>query len=155
MASPKPTSRFTPRSGDRRSQRPTVQRPGPSLWYGLAFLFVLGFAQLYFMAPPGRSIPYSEFKTLVKDSQVADVTITEQVVRGTLKQPAGGDPQESKQFTTTRVDDPKLVEDLETKSVKYTGEVANRWLADLLGWIILLPLIILTNKYKVVFIIIF
>src|SRR5437762_6685567 len=114
MAAPKPTPRFNPRCGDRRG--PTVQRPGSSLWYGLAFLLVLGVAQLYFMTPPGRSIPYSEFKALVKDGQVAEVTITEQVIRGVLKQPAAaGDPKQSKQFTTTRVDDPKLVEELEGK----------------------------------------
>ena len=137
MASPKQPPRLNPRGGDRRGSRPTVQRPGSSLWYGLAFLLVLGFAQLYFMTPPGRAIPYSEFKALVKDGQVADVTITEQVIRGTLKQPAPtGDPKQAKQFTTTRVEDPKLIEELEGKSVKYTGELANRWLADLLSWII-------------------
>ena len=87
MASPKPKPRLNPRGGDRRGPRPTVQRPGSSLWYGLAFLLVLGFAQLYFLTPPGRSIPYSEFKTLLKDDQIADVTISEQVIRGTLKQP--------------------------------------------------------------------
>src|SRR5437762_7691488 len=136
MASTKQPPRLNPRGGDRR-QRPTVQRPGSSLWYGLAFLLVLGFAQLYFMTPQGRSIPYSEFKGLVKDGQVVDVTITEQVIRGTLKQPApAGDPKASTQFTTTRVEDPKLIEELEGKGVKYTGELANRWLADLLSWII-------------------
>src|SRR6266404_2628167 len=89
------------------------------------------------MTPQGRSIPYSEFKGLVKDGQVVDVTITEQVIRGTLKQAApAGDPKASAQFTTTRVEDPKLIEELEGKGVKYTGEVANRWLADLLSWII-------------------
>src|SRR5437762_893529 len=136
MASTKQPPRLNPRGGDRR-QRPTVQRPGSSLWYGLAFLLVLGFAQLYFMTPQGRSIPYSEFKGLVKDGQVVDVTITEQVIRGTLKQPApAGDPKASTQFTTTRVEDPKLIEELEGKGVKYTGEVASRWIADLLSWIV-------------------
>src|SRR3954470_11687686 len=134
MAAPKPTPRFNPRGGDRRG--PSVQRPGSSLWYGLAFLLVLGFAQLYFMTPPGRSIPYSEFKTLVKDSQVAEVTITDQVIRGTLKQPAAGDPKQSKQFTTPRVEDPKLVEERKAKGVKSTGEVATRCLANLLSCII-------------------
>src|SRR5438132_7397182 len=123
MAGPKPTPRFNPRGGDRRGKGPTVQRPGSSLWYGLAFLLVVGFAQLYFMTPPGRSIPYSEFKMLLKDGQLDDVTITDQVIRGTLKQPAAGDPK-SKQFTTTRVEDPKLTEELEAKGVKYTGEAA-------------------------------
>jgi cell division protease FtsH len=136
MASPKTPSRFNPRRGDRRGQRPMVQRPGSSLWYGLAFLLVLVFAQMYFMTAPGRSIPYSEFKTLVKNGQVADVTITEQVIRGTLKQAPSGDAKESKAFTATRVDDPKLIEDLDAKGVKYTGELANRWVTDLLGWAI-------------------
>ena len=97
---------------------------------------VLGFAQIYFMTPPGRSIPYSEFKTLLKDSQVVDVVVGDQVIRGTLRQAAGADPKQSTQFTTTRVDDPKLTEELETRGVKYTGEVTNRWFAELLSWII-------------------
>src|SRR5687768_14177599 len=128
MASPKPTPRFNPRGGDRGS-RPAGQRPNASLWYGLAFLMVLGFAQLYFMTPPGRSVPYSEFKTLLKDNQVVDVVISDQVIRGTLKQAAGADSQQSAQFTTTRVEDPKLTEELEARGVKYTGEVTNRWFA--------------------------
>jgi cell division protease FtsH len=105
------------------------------LWYGLAFLMALGLAQLFFMAPPGRSVPYSEFKTLLKDNQIVDVVISDQVIRGTLRQ-AGADPNQSAQFTTTRVEDPKLVEELEAGGVKYTGEVTNRWFAELLSWII-------------------
>jgi cell division protease FtsH len=136
MAPPKVPPRLNPRGGDRRGQRPTVQRPGSSLWYGLAFLLILGFVQLYFLPAAGRPIPYSEFKALVRDGQVAEATITDQVIRGTLKQAPAGDPKQSTQFTTTRVEDPKLIEELESKGVKYKGEVANRWLADLLSWIL-------------------
>ncbi len=46
---------------------------------------------MYFLTPGGRSIPYSEFKSLVKNGQVAEVTIGDQTIRGTLKQPAGDD----------------------------------------------------------------
>jgi cell division protease FtsH len=136
MASPKSSPRLNPRGGDRRGTRPATPRPSSSLWYGLAFLLVLGFAQLWFMVPPGRSIPYSEFKSLLKDNQIVEVTIGEQSIRGTLKEPVPEDPKGSKLFTTTRVDDPKLTEELESNGVKYTGEVANRWLGDLLSWII-------------------
>jgi cell division protease FtsH len=125
--------RFNPRAGDRRGQRPLGGRPATSLWYGLAFLLVLALAQMYFLAPNGRTLPYSEFKSLVKSGDVTEVTISDQVIRGTLKQ---ADAKGSKQFTTNRVDDPKLTEELEAKGVKYTGELANRWLPDLLGWII-------------------
>jgi cell division protease FtsH len=92
------------------------------------------------MTPVGRSVPYSEFKELLKKGAVDEVTVGDQLIRGTLKQPASDDPKLSNKFTTTRVDDPKLTEELETRGVKYSGEVANRWLPELLvGWII--PLI--------------
>src|SRR5438128_5736679 len=136
MPSQKPTPRFNPRGGDRRGQRPIGSRPGASLWYGLAFLLLLGLVQMYYLTPSGRAIPYSDFKALLKDGQVAEVTIGDQVIRGALKQPLSNDPKQNRQFTTTRVEDPKLTEELEAKGVKYTGEVVNRWLPDLLSWIV-------------------
>src|SRR5204862_8112994 len=43
----------------------------------------------------------------------------------------------------TRVDDDKLTEELEAAHVQYKGELINRWLPDLLGWII--PLVLLVG----------
>src|SRR3954447_4611459 len=129
-----------PRGGDRRgTSRLTSARPSSPLWYGLALLLVLGIAQAYYMTPPGRTLPYSEFKQLVKNGEVAEIAIGDQSIRGTLKQ---GDAK-TKAFTVTRVEDPKLTEELEAKGVKYTGEVMNRWLPELLGWII--PLLFLVG----------
>ncbi|PYR21586.1 MAG: cell division protein FtsH [Acidobacteria bacterium] len=98
---------------------------------------------MYFLTPAGRSIPYSEFKSLLKSGQVVEASIGDQQIRGTLKQDAGADGKQSRQFTTTRVEDPKLTEELDAKGVKYTGEVVNRWLPDVLGWII--PLLFLVG----------
>ncbi len=138
----KPTPRFNPRGGDRRGQRPLTARQSSPLWYGLAFLILLGVAQMYYLTPGGRQIPYSEFKSLLKNGQVAEVAIADQAIRGTLKQDQPDtDGKPTKQFATTRVEDPKLTEELEAKGVKYTGEVVNHWLPDLLGWII--PLVFL------------
>src|SRR5712692_2854044 len=138
MASQRPTPRLNPRGGERRGQRPlgASARPSSPLWYGLAFLVVLGIAQMYFLPSAGRSIPYSEFKSLLKSGQVAEASIGDQQIRGTLKQDGGSDGKQSRQFTTTRVEDPKLTEELEARGVKYTGEVANRWVSDVLGWIV-------------------
>jgi len=132
MATQKPTPRFNPRAGDRRGQRPLTPRPSSSLWYGLAFLLLLGLAQMYYLTPSGRTIAYSDFKSLLKSGQVAEVTIGDQVIRGTLN--TGDDS--SRQFSTTRVEDSKLTEELEAKGVKYKGELANKWLPELIGWII-------------------
>jgi cell division protease FtsH len=134
---PKPAPRFNPRGGDRQGKRPMTSRPAASLWYGLALILLLGLAQMYWLTPSAAPIPYSEFKTLLKNGQIAEVAVGEQLIRGTLKEAPAG---QSKQFTTTRVDDPKLTEELEARQVKYTGEITNRWLPELLGWII--PLIV-------------
>jgi cell division protease FtsH len=132
----KPTPRFNPRGGDRRGQRQVGTRPASSLWYGLAFVLLFALAQMYWLIPAGKPIPYSDFKTLVRNGSIADVTLSEQTIRGTLKAPLPNDPKQSKTFTTTRVEDPKLVEDLEAAQIKYTGEVTSRWLPDLLGWVL-------------------
>ena len=141
MASPKGTPRFNPRA-ERRGPRPIGQRPATTLWYGLAFMMLLGLAQLYYLVPGGKTIPYSEFKALLKDGKIAEVTIGEQMLRVTLKHAPGDDPKQAPQFTATRVEDPKLTEELEAKGVKYSGELTNRWLPDLIGWIIPLMLFI-------------
>jgi cell division protease FtsH len=147
---PKPTPRFNPRGGDRRGQRPLTARQSSPLWYGLAFLLLLGLAQMYYLTPGGRPIPYSEFKQLLKNGQVAEVSIADQTIRGTVKQDLAGDGgKPTKQFQTTRVEDPKLTEELEARGVKYTGEVVNHWLPDLLGWII--PLVFLVGIWGLFF----
>jgi len=134
-------SKTNPRGNTRGgTPRPFPPRAGASLWYGLALLIVLGLVQMYYMTPGGRQIAYSEFKTMVQNGQVAEVVIGDQIVRGTLKPgAAGATDDKSRQFTTTRVDDPKLAEELQAKGVKFSGEAVNRWLPDVLGWI--LPLI--------------
>jgi cell division protease FtsH len=129
----KGTPRFNPRGGDRRGQNPLGTRPASSLWYVLGFLALLAIAQAYYLAPGARTVPYSEFKAMVKDGQVAKVTIGDQLIHGELKQ---GADSKAKAFQTTRVEDPKLTEELEAKGVNYSGELINRWLPDLLGWVV-------------------
>jgi cell division protease FtsH len=111
-------------------------RPGLSLWYGLALLLVLGLAQMYWFVPQGKAIPYSEFKELVKNGAVSEVVVGDVSVRGTLKQPVANGSRQTTQFTTTRVEDPKLTEELEARGVKYSGEANSRWLPELLGWLV-------------------
>ena len=122
------------RPGERRSLR-TSGRAGGPIWYFLGGLLLLILVQTWFLAPTGRQLSYSEFKTAVRAGQVAEVYVGEQTIRGTLKREADG----TKNFSTTRIEDPKLLEDLDATGVKYTGEFVSRWLPEILGWI--LPLI--------------
>jgi cell division protease FtsH len=111
------------------------------MWYLLAFFLLLALVQAYLFMPGGRTISYSEFKALLAQDQVAEVTVSDQSIRGQLKPSAARD-EKARAFLTTRVDDPKLVEELERRRVKYSGEVVSRWLPELLGWVLPLLLII-------------
>lgn len=110
------------------------------MWYLLGFFLLLAVVQAYLFMPTGRTVPYSEFKSLLAQDKLAEVTVNDQAIRGQLKGSEGD--EKSRAFITTRVEDPKLVEELEQHRVKYTGEVASRWLPDLLGWILPLLLIV-------------
>src|SRR4051812_6181372 len=123
------------RPGDRRTLG-TGGRPGGAVWYVLGFLLLFGIAQTWFMIPAGKQISYSDFKNAVRTGQVAEVYVGEQTIRGTYKTDVGG----ARNFNTNRIEDPKLLEDLDTAGVKYTGEFASRWLGELIGW---LPLLLL------------
>ena len=114
--------------------------PGGAVWYVLGFLVLLALAQAFFLQmQTGDMISYSEFKTLVREAKVEEVRLSEERVRGTLKAPAGA---RGKPFSAVRVADPKLPEELEARGVKYAGEFANRWVTEVIGWIIPLLLIV-------------
>src|SRR5437868_6533906 len=116
--------------GERRSLGPT--RPGGAVWYILGLLFLLALAQAWFMAPAGRQVSYSEFKQAVRSGQVAEVFVGDQTIRGTYKR----ETNDGRNFNTTRIEDPKLIEDLDAANVKYTGEMVSRWLPEVLGWVV-------------------
>jgi len=128
-----------PRGGRPGERRPAGPRPVSSVWYVLGFLLLLAVVQAWLFIPAGRTIPYSEFKQLLAAGRVAEVTVSQDTIRGRLKD---GQTDKERAFTTTRVEDPKLVEELAQQKVQYTGEVTSRWLPELLGWMIPLLLII-------------
>ena len=132
--------------GDRRG--PGSAKPGVAIRYAAGFLLLLVLIQAYFLAPAGRTVPYSEFKTLVRDGKVAEVTVGEETIRGTLK---AGDGKDSRgtAFSTTRVEDPTLAGDLERAQVTFSGETVSRWLPEILGWVF--PLLILVAVWSFFF----
>jgi cell division protease FtsH len=136
------------RGGRRRGDRLRGGAPaGSALWYVLAFLVLLGVAQAFFFSlQSGRTIQYSEFKSLVRAGKVAEIVVAEDRVRGELRQP---DAQGRKSFVTVRIEDPKLLEELDRYGVRYTGEVSSRWVPELLGWII--PLLFLVGLWSLFF----
>ncbi len=108
---------------------------------------MLALAQTYFLVPGGRQIPYSEFKRLLQQGQVTEAVVGDQIIRATLKtNDAKGQPDA---VVTTRIEDTQLVPELEKAGVKYSGELTNRWFAELLGWIV--PLLLLIAVWSFLF----
>src|SRR6187431_1962271 len=122
-----PSPTVPPNGKDRRPQSPKPT----ALWWVLGALTLLALGQAYFLAPAGKQITYSEFKGYVRGGQVAEVAVGDTVIRGTFKKAENG----ATAFSTTRIEDPKLIEELDQASVKYSGEIVSRWLPELIGWI--------------------
>src|SRR5687767_1136075 len=124
------------RTGDRRTFGSTG-RPGGAVWYVLGFLMLMALANVWYLQPAGKTLSYSDFKQAVRSGQVAEVYVGEQAIHGTMKAERDG----TNKFNTTRIEDPKLLEELDAARVKYTGEFVSRWLPEILSWVI--PLLIL------------
>jgi cell division protease FtsH len=119
------------RPGDRRVFG-APRRSG--LWYVLGGLLLLALVQTWLLTPNGKPVTYSEFKQAVRNGMVAEVTVGEQTIIGAYKREING----TKAFSTTRIEDPKLLEELDAAGVKYAGEFVSRWVPEVLGWLLLL-----------------
>ena len=113
------------------ARRPLLPRPMSPIWLGVAVFAVLLLANVVSSLHEGKALKYSEFKTLLHQGQVTDVTIDSDNVRGKYLDGAGHEQA----FTAVRIEDPKLVEDLETKGVHYEGELPSHW-PDILVWVL-------------------
>jgi cell division protease FtsH len=119
-----------------------------SIWYFLIALLAIVAIQEYAFSPE-HTLAYSDFKALVRAGKVKDVALGEQVISGTmsgdgLESILSGEGAESlkklgpgeHRFTTLRVNDPALVQDLESAKVRFSGQVESKWFTTLLSWIV-------------------
>jgi cell division protease FtsH len=103
-------------------------------------IFVL--IMLYFLfssfSPTGNEVEYSKFKQYVKDNKINEVIVSKNTVEGEYTDTDG----KKVKFTTARVEDPKLIEFLETNGVEYKGENRNFGITQFLfTWV--LPFVLL------------
>ena len=125
-----------------------MKRNGFLVGYLVAMVLTIFLVQSFLFAPHAESLSYSDFKTLLRNGKVSDLTLDRQGISGTVVtdglqglvpkdrlealQRAGG----STRFTTVRVDDPSLVAELEAAHVKFTGHVESSWISTLLSWVL-------------------
>lgn len=105
-----------------------------SIWYVLLGIWVVLLIQNYLgSALAIKTIPYSQFLTLVKENRVAEVAISANQIQGKMRID-DKDPNKTELFKTLRVD-PEISALLEQHSVTFKGQVESTLLRDLFSWI--------------------
>ena len=105
-----------------------------SIWYILlAFWAVMILQSLIVQTMSVKTIPYSEFLTLLDQGRIEEISITENRIQGKMAPPEGG-TEKYEEFSTVRVDDPNLTKKLEEQHVKFTGVIESTFLRDLMSW---------------------
>jgi cell division protease FtsH len=105
-----------------------------SIWYVLLGIWVVLLIQNYLgSALAIKTIPYSQFLTLVKENRVAEVAISANQIQGKMRID-DKDPNKNELFKTLRVD-PEISSLLEQHNVTFKGQVESTVLRDLFSWI--------------------
>jgi len=112
-----------------------------SIWYFLIAFLLFTYLQQYFFSGKVETIPYSQFKQYITEGNIAKLTIGPDNISGTLKGTPG------QKFTTVRVNDPNLVQELDDRKVSYSGQYENKLLSSILSWVIPIGIFFLIWRY--------
>jgi len=81
---------------------------------------------------PVEQIPYSQFQMYLSEGKIEEIRVGPDSIRGKLKEAPEGHPQ---QFVTVRVE-PDLADKLAAHNIKFSGEIEDTFLHDLLSWVL-------------------
>jgi cell division protease FtsH len=124
----------TPPSPNRKPVRgrPPGGRSISPLWIGAALFGLLLLANAISSAVrQGETLPYSQFKSLLSQGRVTDIVVTIDSIRGSYQEADGT----LKPFNANRIEDPKLVEELQAQRVTFEADLESRFFTELLTWI--------------------
>ena len=132
------------------SERPGVERPERRpKWpvptglllviYAVTGAIVLVGLLVAYPGSTAQSISYSDFKQMVRAGQITQVVVNERSIRGNLK-------DTNQRFETMRIEDSRLLEELEQHGVKFTGEIETNGWSTLAGWFLPLLLMLLLGN---------
>lgn len=104
-----------------------------NVWYVLIAVWAIIMLQHWWSGKQAvETIPYSEFQSLLRNNQIAEIGIADRYIRGTLKSPQGSGRS---QIYTLRVE-PDLARDLEKYNITFTGIVESKFIGNLLSWVV-------------------
>src|SRR4051812_15670743 len=102
-----------------------------NFWYViLAFLAILFIQDLLVRSATVKTIPYSEFQSLLQARKLEDIVVGPTTITGKYKDPAEASVP---RFSTTRVD-AALLPELTQAGITFAGEPGPGLLGTILGW---------------------
>jgi cell division protease FtsH len=104
------------------------------LWVLVLIVLSVWLVNYYVSQPATEEISYSKFKQMLRDDQLADVTLSATEVTGHVKSEEEG--KLGKRYRAVRVEDPDLVKELEDHNVAYRGKVQSQFWVFALSWLI-------------------
>lgn len=155
------------KGGPPKLRGPSGPTPPTQPWrfyigYFIVMVVLLLIWQETFSRMTVESIPYSQFKEALERGEVKSVSVSNEEITGRIEPlpPPPGEavpppppetigsttnalPTEPFNFRTVRVEDPKLVEQLEAANVEYTGIRPSFLSALLMAWILPIALIVM------------
>lgn len=115
------------------SPEPDIRKRDFATWYIFAAMMgVLLLQWAWAQYSQVETIPFSQFEQLVSQNKVAEVTVGENAIRGTLKEAL---PSGKTVFVTTRVD-ADIAEKLAAHDVTVTGIASGGLIPTILSWIV-------------------
>ena len=116
-----------------------------NFWYAvIAVIGVLVAQYFWTTAQQVEAISYTEFQDLMRNGKVAEITVTESLISGKLKEPSPG----GKTFIVTHRVPSDLAEAAAQSGVTITGGTENTWVKNLLSWI--LPVLVFLGVWMFV-----
>src|ERR1017187_7881447 len=119
-----------------------------SIWYFVSVMVLMLALQSVFFSQHVDTLGYSDFRALLQAGKIKEVLITDDRVSGTADLRAADkilpaevwkalphDNLEQHAFVSARVPDSNLVAELQAAKVRYSGQIENRWLSTLIGWV--------------------
>ena len=103
-----------------------------SVFYILIGVWVVLLVQSYIASMFAvKTIPYSQFMTLLKTGKVTEIAVSLDKIQGKMK----GSEGKTEDFKTVRVD-PELSKTLEQYNVTFKGEIESTFLRDIISWVL-------------------
>jgi cell division protease FtsH len=110
-------------------------------WLLLVLLVLFTLLVSYYLGPSSRveEVSYSEFKRMVREGRLSEVTLSETHVEGK--------GEGNKLYLAVKVEDPELIKELEAKKTPYRGKIESRWLGYALSWFVPLLVFLLIFRF--------